>query len=160
MLNHNQKAHYDHYYDYKCVWDIFKETCSDMTIISQTAQRRVAQILIITYRHKQLVTSLFLTPSLFPAPSLHTFTPSVLPYPATSISPLIFFLPLPPHAPPSLLTTSPVNSDHVWCFISSLHFSLLLRLMGCWAINEQDLDWTHSHTNPHIHMDIHKHLSY
>lgn len=69
-----------------------------------TRQKREDQIIIITYRDKQIATSLFLTQSFFPTPSLPTFTPSVLPHPASSISPSSHLsLRLPPLAPPSLL---------------------------------------------------------
>lgn len=114
------------------------------------------QIIIITYKDKQLVTSLFLTPSFFLTPSLLTFTPSVLPHPASSSH----LSPPPPLAPLSLR----VNSDHVWHFIGSLHFSPLLRLMGCLAINEHAKTWTgprsgkgYVHTNTHTHTYGHSH---
>lgn len=54
-----------------------------------------------------------------------------------------------------------MNSDHVWHFIGSLHFSPLLRLMGCLAINEHAKTWTgprsgkgYIHRNTHTHTRI------
>lgn len=67
--------------------------------------------------------------------------------------PLLSFTGLDTHL--SLLSYSSLplpgwNSDHGCCFISSLHFSLLLRLMVCCAINDsaksghsiKEGDWT------------------
>lgn len=74
--------------------------------------------------------------------------------------PLLSFTGLDTHL--SLLSYSSLplpgwNSDHGCCFISSLHFSLLLRLMVCCAINDsaksghsiKEGDWTGGGGPPH-----------
>ncbi len=107
------------------------------------------QIIIITYKDKQLVTSLFPTPSLLPPSTLLTFIPSVLPHPASSISPPLIF-PCTSSCS-SLLGLHWMNSDHVWHFIGSLHISSLLRLMGCLAINEHAKTWTGPQSSKDTH---------
>lgn len=103
------------------------------------------------------------------------------PHPSYLLPPSSVSLPrcsfaLPPPSPLSSLRTAPSpcssfspcphweNSDHVWRFIGSLHFSPLLRLMDCLAINEHAKTWTgprsgkgyiykpaHTHTHSHMH---------
>lgn len=81
------------------------------------------------------------------------------PHPSYLLPPSSVSLPqcsfaLPPPSPLSSLRMAPSpcssfspcphweNSDHVWRFIGSLHFSPLLRLMDCLAINEHAKTWT------------------
>lgn len=109
----------------------FALVCSALSVChlgcKTQAERREDQIIIIAREDKQPATSLLLTPSFFlpsSAPHFHSLRPLLLSsVPATCSSPA-------PRHPRR------VNSDHVWHFIGSLHFSPLWRLMGCSAINE------------------------
>lgn len=126
------------YFDKKIErWWELKICCSSRLVCSTVSVPAVTQredkIFIIANGDKQAATSVFLTPSFFHTPSPPHFhslfcplAPFISPLRSSSTS-LCSSLPPWPHS---------VNSDHVCRFIGSLHFSPLLRLMGCSAINE------------------------
>lgn len=139
----------------------------------------MALALTQTTRHKQdsrRIRSL-LSPTRINNARPHSFTPHPS-SPAPSLPPHFHSLCAPPPSPPprpsSHLSLRPaplharqVNSDHVWHFISYLHFSPPLRLMGCLAINEYAKTGIgprsgkgYIDTNTHMHMDAHTQHTY